>query len=757
MALPDDHVPVITPLPEPPSSDFFTETQWEVLHAILDGALPSIVAESSIADDATQVALPDADFEKVLALAARPEVDAPTPEVLAAYLADRPSLDPAFREDVLTTLATSPQRQKLAGLLGFLATRTGSLMMTGYWTPVHQQPTRVREAILKAWVNSRFPTIRVLGKTMTTMAQKSACLTSPHLQSLIGYTDKPKDWKAGLGYEYSFVQVPPGDEPHVITTDVVIVGSGCGGAVCAKNLAEAGHRVLVVDKGYHFPPTHLPMNQTAALRYLYDHNGVYVTEDSGGVNVVNGGAWGGGGTVNWSVCLKLQDFVRKQWAEAGLPFFESPQFDESIDRVWNFMGASSSAVRHNHGNRVILEGCGKLGWKSATAAQNTDGKEHYCGQCNLGCGSAEKRGPSVSWLPAAGQAGAQFMEGLDVDKVLFDEADATTAIGVEGLWKARGPNGEVHTPVAQRTRRRVVVKAKKVIVSAGALWTPVLLMKSGVQNVELGHNLHLHPCNVVTGTYKEEIRPWEGGIITHYSTEFENLDGNGFGVKLECTCMVPYSTLAMRPWASGLESKLAVLKHSHTNSFIALTRDRDGGRVFPCPMTGCPRLDYVVSDYDRAHTMDGVEALAKLCYVTGATQIEVALPGVKPFVPERGSQADDSQGDSGDTATTPANGDPEFTDTEFASWLEELRRVGNRPPTAVFLSAHQMGTCRMGATEDQGVVDEKGRVWATKNLLVADSSVFPSASGVNPMITVMATADWISRCLDEELRSERAM
>jgi hypothetical protein len=130
MALPDDHVPVVTPLPEPPSSDFLTETQWEVLYAILDGALPSIVAESSIADDATQVALPDADFEEVLALAARPEVDAPTPEVLAAYLADRPSLGPAFREDVLTTLATSPQRQKLAGLLGFLA-----------YVPILQSPT----------------------------------------------------------------------------------------------------------------------------------------------------------------------------------------------------------------------------------------------------------------------------------------------------------------------------------------------------------------------------------------------------------------------------------------------------------------------------------------------------------------------------------------------------------------------------------------------------------------------------------------
>jgi choline dehydrogenase-like flavoprotein len=322
--------------------------------------------------------------------------------------------------------------------------------------------------------------LRQLAKVMTTLAQKSECMKNPYFDQLFGYTDVPKDWKAGLGYDYDFIQLPAGDEPHVLTTDVVIVGSGYGGGVSAKNLAEAGHRVLVVDKGYHFEPSQLPMTQDGGAYHLFDHNGVYMTENGGGVGLVAGGAWGGGGTVNWSVCLKLQDYVRTEWARTGLPLFASEDFDESIDRVWDFVGASTEGIRHNQRNQVLLQGCEKLGWKVNVAPQNTAGKDHSCGQCHLGCGSAGKRGPSVSWLPAAGEAGAEFMEGFKAEKVLFDE-DGVTAVGVEGLWTSRGPNGEVHTPVSERIQRRVIIKARRVIMAAGSLWSPLLLRNSGMQ------------------------------------------------------------------------------------------------------------------------------------------------------------------------------------------------------------------------------------------------------------------------------------
>lgn len=133
----------------------------------------------------------------------------------------------------------------------------------------------------------------------------------------------------------------------------------------------------------------------------------------------------------------------------------------------------------------------------------------------------------------------------------------------------------------------------------------------------------------------------------------------------------------------------------------------------------------------------GVEAMAKMAYVTGAVEIHGTAAGMRPFVRD---VAEVSPAEGKD-----ADADAGITDPAFQEWLEELRAVGNKPPVGTFTSAHQMGTNRMSVSEKDGVVDGKGRVWGTKGLWVADASVFPSASGVNPMVTVLAIADWISR------------
>lgn len=337
----------------------------------------------------------------------------------------------------------------------------------------------MREAILRSWASSALPRLRVLAKMVAATALKANANVSPFHGPLSGYSDLPPGWKPGPGFDYRFLQLEAGDEVLELETDVVVVGSGCGGAVAAKVLAEAGHAVLVLDKGYYFPPEQLPMAQEAAYCYLFDHGGCYISDDMG-ISVVCGGAWGGGGTVNWSVCLRLQDFVRREWAAGGLPFFTSPDFEAAIERVWHVIGASTAGIRHNHGNRTLLQGCARLGWRARPVDQNTAGREHYCGQCHLGCGSAEKRGPTVCWLPAAAAAGARFLEGFRVDGVSF-APDGRTATGVHGLWTSRGSDGRLDAPAASRVQRWVSIKAKKVILSAGSLWNPLLLRRSGIQ------------------------------------------------------------------------------------------------------------------------------------------------------------------------------------------------------------------------------------------------------------------------------------
>lgn len=190
------------------------------------------------------------------------------------------------------------------------------------------------------------------------------------------------------------------------------------------------------------------------------------------------------------------------------------------------------------------------------------------------------------------------------------------------------------------------------------------------------------------------------------------------------------------PWRNGLGVKLDALNYRGAGSFISLTRDRDSGRVFPDPVTGLPHIDYTVSAYDRKHTLEGVLAIAKLCYVQGAVRIYTSLPGVEVF--ERDT----------DTASSP-QGECGVDDPKFAAWLDHVRSVGNAE--AVFASAHQMSTCRMAINEDEGVVDPKGKVFGTEGLYVADASVLPSASGVNPMVTNMAIADWIAHGVSRDL------
>lgn len=318
--------------------------------------------------------------------------------------------------------------------------------------------------------------------TVASLAHKSTAVASSIFHRTVGYANFPRDWKRAMSYDFRFIQVPPPgadtDDVYTIDTDVVVVGSGCGGAVAASNIAKAGHRVLVVDKAYHFAAEHFPMPQVPALGNLFDNGGVFLTETGAGVLAAS--AWGGGGTVNWSVSLRPQKFVREEWAAAGLEFFDTPAFDECLDRVWDTAGASVEGLRHNHGNRVLLEGSRRLGFAAQEAAQNTGGQAHYCGRCHLGCGSAVKRGPAVSWLPEAAENGAEFMEGFTVERVIFDDG-GRTAVGVEGLW-ASNPAREAEGEKEDRdvVRRRVRIRAKRVIISAGTIRSPLILMESGI-------------------------------------------------------------------------------------------------------------------------------------------------------------------------------------------------------------------------------------------------------------------------------------
>lgn len=603
------------------------------------------------------------------------------------------------------------------------STRVGCLLLTGTTTSLHQLPVPERVKVLDGWRTSRLQPLNAAYKQLTMVAKNLWIKTSPTFAKVTGFPVVPDHYKPGPHFEYEFKQFAFGVVPEIIETDVVVVGSGCGGGVCAKNLAEAGHKVIVLDKSYYYPPSQLPMSEKDAGIHLYLDGGI-ISSDDGSMSVIAGSSWGGGGTINWSASLQPQSFVRDEWSrDRKMPFFGTQEFQDCLDRVCTRMGVSTEHIRHNHGNNVLLEGARKMGMTVKPVPQNTGGNEHFCGHCTLGCGAAQKQGPVVSWLPDAARAGAEFIEGFTVDHVMFEEVGgAKKAVGVKGKWRGRNSDGSVSGGPETRTERDVIIRAKKVIVSAGTMWTPIILQNSGLKNKHIGRNLYLHPVNIVVGVYPEDVRPWEGGILTSVVGTYENLDHHGHGVKLETTTMMPSWSLTFMNWEDGFQYKTQALKFRHMNAFIAITRDRDPGRVYQDKETGFPRFAYTPSKFDSAHCLEGSIALARLNYTMGASEIHYGNSSVKPFVcgAERG----------------PA------MDAKLEAWIAGVRKTGNGPASTAFASAHQMGTSRMSARPDLGVVSglsgKQGQVWGTEGLYVADASVFPSASGVNPMVTNMA-------------------
>ncbi|KAF9883364.1 hypothetical protein FE257_003531 [Aspergillus nanangensis] len=735
------YTPLEVAIPPVPTQEIFNELQWRTLLALADTVIPAIGNPSGPkirgAKRVTQAEY-DAAFKDLTA-----KIPGPDPKALAKeYLEESASSNPQFRDGIQRLFANfvhEEGRNGISFILSALNTRAGSLILTGSMTSIQNQPLSVRENIFRGWETSRLPPLRSVYRALQGIFKRTWTTFSPTLCPVIGFPRVPVHGNAEEGFPYTFLQFPPGDEPEIIETDVVIVGSGCGAGVAAKNLAEAGHKVIVVEKSYQYSSRHFPMGFNEGLNSLFE-SGAATSTDDGCMGIFAGSTWGGGGTVNWSASLQTQGYVRQEWANAGLPFFTSFEYQKALDRVCERMGVSAEHQDHNAQNRMLLEGSRKLGYSARPVPQNTGGHPHYCGHCTMGCHSTGKKGPTESWLADAANAGATFVEGFRADKVLFNEKNGgRVASGVEGTWTSRDSYLGLSSEGA--IKRKVIIKAKKVVVSCGSLQSPLLLLRSGLKNSQIGRNLYLHPVIVAGAVFDEDFRSWEGACLTTVVNDFENLDGKGHGVKIETVTMLPPAFLPAFGWKDGLEFKQFVAKLPRMAGFITLTKDRNPGRVYPDPSDGRCRVDYTVSSFDRKNMIEAIAASAKIAYVSGAREFHTSCREIPPFI-------------------RPANvdvNDPEGTNNPiFQAWLEELRRKTVSPERTVFACAHQMGSCRMGKSPRSSVVDADGQVWGTQGLYVMDASVFPSASGVNPMVTNMAITDWTSRGLAKELEKEKS-
>ncbi|KAK9322677.1 GMC oxidoreductase-domain-containing protein [Lipomyces orientalis] len=686
--------------------DILTNDQWRTLLSIADAIVPSLPAEALI--QATPVYTLTEDYKKIL----------------TEFAVDRPSDHPNFKRVLAHDTLPILYPDTLADIrssLNMLNHATTCLILTGTYKPFHTLSVEQRQLIIDSWGNARLSSFRRLYRGFFCLTAFAYLRVSDIAHRAMRHPIRDPNLNDAERYAskdfYRFHMLTESDLRQA-TFDAVIIGSGCGAGVVAARLSRQGLRVLVIEKGKYYHQEELTFSEDEGLRNLYEGGGVLQSED-GGVNLLAGSTFGGGSTVNWSASLCPQGFVRREWAlKHGAEFYVTRDYEDALRDVCDRMGVSDNHLVHSRANQILLDGSAKIGSTAHTVAQNTGGFSHRCCFCAYGCRFGEKQGGINTWLVDAANNGAKFMDNATVEKVV-------TSNGA-----ARG----VDVTAFERT---ITIPASVVVVAAGALNTPVILMKSGFKNRNIGSHLKLHPVGTLYAIWNDkDFDSFNEAILTTVNTDYENIDGDGHGVKIECVLQQPVPIYSGFPWRGGESYKEGLMKYNNMATYISLARDKGEGRVYPDPVSGQPRISYELSKFDRNSIIAGLIRTAEFCLAENVDEIHISDRRIPPFIPtsevrEKGILSD-----------------------EFNTWADSVRKYGIDKFTSQIGSAHQMSTCRIGSNPKTSAATSIGELWECKDVFVADASALPSASGVNPMISIMATAHVIAGNIVKRLQAK---
>jgi choline dehydrogenase-like flavoprotein len=487
---------------------------------------------------------------------------------------------------------------------------------------------------------------------------------------------------------------PPGGGEEC---DVVIVGSGAGGAVAAAELAEAGLDVIVLEAGEHYNRSNYPSDHLDAIAGLYRDGGLTIAEGKPPIPVPVAQVVGGTTVINSGTCFRAPDPVLENWKQRyGVAW--AGDLDADYAEAEAFLRVTQlDPERMGRNGQLAMEGAAAIGASGAPIHRNA-GSCVQCSSCPFGCEIDAKRGMHVSYLPRAVAAGARIRAGVHANRILVEDG---RAVGVAATVAAGG----------KRRRRNFTVRARRAVIAAGgALGTPELLQRSGLGGRQVGRNLHIHPACWVGARYEEEVRGWEGVMQSFYVDQWEHT-----GILLEAT----FTPLAFGgAWlaGSGRTHQEAMLDFGHVGSIGVHLCDESSGRV-GLGAEGSLRASYKLTGADAGRLTYGIARAAEVHFAAGASEVYPNIARVGVLRP-------------GDLA--------QFEATTFK-------------PSELRLEAfHPMGTARIAADPGEGACAADGSLNGTRDLYVADASLFPTSVGVNPMMTVIAFAKQIARGLAEK-------
>ncbi|MBK7194533.1 MAG: GMC family oxidoreductase [Myxococcales bacterium] len=476
----------------------------------------------------------------------------------------------------------------------------------------------------------------------------------------------------------------------VLDADVVIVGSGAGGATLAAELAECGLDVVIVEEGRYYTTRDFTADASAAVRALYRDGGASMAIGDPPVLFQEGRAVGGSTVINGGMSWRTPErILDRWWREAAIDGVRAKDLEPYFARVEKRIHvAYQDPESIGEDNHLLKRGADAMGWKVIPNLRN---QVHCPGSnnCAFGCPTGAKQSALVSYIPRALHFGARLLSDVKVDRITMHGKRATGIVG-----RVVGADG--------RPGHRVSVRAKLVVAACGAIQTPALLARSGVRSPSgrLGHNLSLHPNVKLTAVFDQPVRGWEG---VHQAFQVREFEGEGL---LFAAVNIPPGILAMTSHPRG--AALHALMQDYDKTVVAgmLCEDTSTGRVRT--IAGRPQAFYQLAEFDAHKLIRGVALLAELLFAAGARRIATPFAGVPEL-----TSADDTR----------------------ALYAHTIPRRAMEVVTV-----HMMGTAAMGSDRARAVTDGHGLVHDADRLMVCDASLFPTPIGVNPMETIMALA-----------------
>ncbi|MFV0457882.1 MAG: GMC family oxidoreductase N-terminal domain-containing protein [Actinomycetales bacterium] len=503
--------------------------------------------------------------------------------------------------------------------------------------------------------------------------------------------------------------VPEGDS-LTLEADVAIVGSGCGGGVIAGVLAAGGLKVAVLEAGPYLNESDYDMLEVPAFTRGYWRGGPQSSADLG-CSVLAGAALGGGSAINWTNCLRTTQVVRDEWAEAGLKDVAT-DFDRHLDAVAERMSINKDCSELSPFFERLRESATRLGWDWEITHRNVDPERHdpaTAGYVGFGDQTGAKMSTDKTYLQDAFDAGGDIVVHTTVDRVIVENGRAAGVVGT-------------YTDPETGRQADVTVRAPRVVIAAGTMESPAVLLRSGIGGAMVGQRLHAHPVVAAFGVFDEEVKSWWGAPHTLLINHFEKQMQHGF--RMEGVNFMPGVFASGLPYKTAAQHKALVEKIGTGGGYLTRIRDRGEGRVV-LDENGQAQFYWRLTDPDDVAAMRlAVESVVRLFIEAGAR--ELMLLGNAPAW----RVGDDVE--------------------------EYLAALGRQPlgfgGLAVF-SAHQMGTCRMGSDPETSVADPRGELHDTPGVWIGDTSAFPTASGTNPMWSVLALAHRTAENILDDVRS----